>query len=207
MFAVLYAYVLHSYAMNQFGEEIYRKPQLSAEHPFWNGYAWAVYPKKKFPTGVLFMPIKGNQYYFVSAAGVPRLDLKQTTAFLKDVSPDGKVDNPELRNSLSEFGLIDDGGNLTIPVFEPEWSEKLEDMAKTVYAKTIEIAKSEEMKNILGMATLPQAAMYLHYEMRYAFLDYLLDQEIIEAPVDFKNASANSSNDLRKLVFLMKTKR
>ena len=39
MFAVLYAYVLHGYAMNQFGEEIYRKPQLSEKHPFWNGFA------------------------------------------------------------------------------------------------------------------------------------------------------------------------
>jgi hypothetical protein len=198
-------YVLHSYSMGQFGEEIYREPQLSAEHPFWNGFAWAIYPVKKFPIGVTHMPVEGNQFFFVSAAGVPRLDFRQITAFVKDVSTDNKVDDPELKKSLSAFELFDEEGKLTIPIFESEWSIKLESMAKKVYAKTNELSDSEEMKDILGMETQAQAAMFLHYEIRYSFLNHILEEGIIEAPVNFKNANNNSPSDLRNLVFLMKT--
>ena len=205
IFAILYAYVLHSYAMQQFGKEIYQKPQLSSEYPFWNGYAWAIYPVKKFNTGVTFMPSEGNQLYVVSATTVPRLDFRQISDLIKDVSSDNKVDNPELKKSLSAFGLFEDQGNLTIPIFNIEWSTKLEDMAKKVYARIIELVESEELKGILGMETQAQAAMFLHYEIRYAFLNYLLEKGTIRAPVDFKNADNNSPADVRNLVFLMKT--
>jgi hypothetical protein len=204
LFAILYAYVLHSYSMQQFGKEIYQKPQLSAEYPFWNGYAWAIYPERKFNTGVTFMPVEGNQFFVVSAATVPRLDFKQIADFVKDVSIDIKVDNPELIKSLSAFSLCDDQGNLTIPILDRDWSAKLENMAKKVYAKTIELVNSPELKNILGMETQAQAAMFLHYEIRYAFLDYLLENGTIKAPIDFKNADNNSPADVRNLVFLMK---
>jgi hypothetical protein len=207
LFAILYGYVLHDYAMNQFGEEIYRKSQLSAEHPFWNGFAWAIYPVRKFPTGVTVMPVEGNNYFFISAEGVPRLDFRQLTAFLKDVETDNKVDEPELEKSLSVFGLFDIEGKLTIPIFDNEWSTKLENMAKRIYAQTIELVDSEEMKNLLGMETQAQAAMFLHYEMRYAFLDYLLEKGIIEAPVDFKNVDNNGPQDMKNLVFLIKTEK
>ena len=207
LFAILYGYVLHDYAMNQFGEEIYRKPQLSAEHPFWNGFAWAIYPVKKFPTGVTVMPVKGNKFFFISAAGVPRFNFRQLNAFLKDVATDNKVDEPELVKSLSVFGLFDDKGKLSIPIFESEWSTKLENMAKRIYAQTIELADSEEMKEILGMGTQAQAAMFLHYEIRYAFLYYLIEKGIIEAPADFENEDNNSPQNMKNLVFLIKTEK
>ncbi|MGD8539469.1 MAG: hypothetical protein PVI66_12195 [Candidatus Aminicenantes bacterium] len=204
LFAILYAYVLHSYSMNQFGEEIYQKPQLSAERPFWNGYAWAIYPAKKFNTGVTFIPVEGNQFFVVSATTVPRLNFRQISDLIKDIASDSKVDSPELRESLSSFGLFDNRGNLTIPVFNIEWSTKLENMAKKVYAKTIELVNSPDLKNILGMETEAQAAMFLHYEIRYALLNYLINNGTLKAPVDFKNAKSNSPSDMRNLVFLMK---
>ena len=207
MFAVLYAYVLHSYAMNQFGKEIYQNPQLSEENPFWNGYAWAIYPEKKFPTSVFFMPVEGNQFFFVSAAGVPRLDFRQINAFVKDVSTDNTIDDLELKKSLSAFGLCDGTGKLAIPVFKREWATKLEKMAKTVYAKTVDLAVSEEMKDILDMETLAQACMFLHYEVRYAFLNYLLEKQMIEAPADFKSKDNNSPTNVRNLVFWIKTEK
>jgi hypothetical protein len=207
MFAILYAYVLHSYAMNQFGKEIYQKPQLSEENPFWNGYVWAIYPIKKFPTSVFFMPVEGNQFFFVSAAGVPRLDFKQINGFVKDVSSDNKIDDLELKKSLSAFDLCDNTGKLSIPIFERDWPTKLEEMAKTVYAKTIELADSEKMKDILGMETQAQAAMFLHYEIRYAFLDYVLEKKLIKAPIDFKNRDNNSPTDMKNLVFWIKTEK
>jgi hypothetical protein len=207
LFAILYGYVLHSYTMHQLREEIYQKPLLSEEYPFWKGYAWAIYPRKKFPTGVTFLPVEGNQFFFVSAATMTKLDLRQVMAFVKDVATDYKVDDPELIKSLSAFSLCDEEGKLTIPIIEKEWSTKLENMAKKVYAKTIELVDSEVMKEILDMETQAQAAMFLHYEIRYAFLNYLLEQGIIEAPVDFKNADNNSLTDVRNLVFLIKTEK
>ncbi|MEE9501923.1 MAG: hypothetical protein V3V48_07595 [Candidatus Aminicenantaceae bacterium] len=207
LFAILYAYVLHSFSMAQFGEELYQKPQLSEEHPFWNGYAWAIYPVKKFPIGVTYIPVEGNQFYAVSAATVPKLDFRQIIAFVKDVSTDNKVDDPELKKSLSAFDLCDDKGKLTIPIFKSDWSTKLENMAKKVYTKTIELSDSEEMKEILGMATQAQAAMFIHYEIRYAFLDYLLEKGTIKAPFDFKNADNNSQADVRNMLFVIKTEK
>ena len=207
LFAIFYAYVLHGYAMQQFSEEIYRKPQLSEEHPFWNGYSWAVYPAKKFKTGVISLPAEGNQFFIVPSDAIPRIDFRHITAFVKDIAADNRVDDPELIKSLSAFGLFDETGNLTVPVFDGIWSEKLESMAKTVYARIIELADSEEMKNILGMATQAQAAMFLHYEIRYAFLDYLLGNGEIPPPIDFENAANNSPSDVKNLVFLMKSEK
>ncbi len=207
LFAILYAYILHSYSMRQFGDEIYRRPQLSDEHPFWNGYAWAIYPAKKFNTSVTTIPVEENQLFVVSAAGGPRLDFRQISAFMKDVAPDNRVDDRELKKTLFAFNLFDDKGNLSIPIFEHDWSSKLEAMAKKVYAQTTELADSEEMKNVLGMATQAQASMFLHYEIRYAFLIHLLEKGTIPAPFDFENAAKNSPSDMKNLVFLMKSEK
>lgn len=161
----------------------------------------------KFRQSQLELLVEGNQFFFVSAATMPKLDLRQVMAFVKDVATDNKVDDPELIKSLSAFSLCDEEGKLTIPIIEKEWSTKLENMAKKVYTKTIELVDSEEMKDILDMETQAQAAMFLHYEIRYAFLDHLLEKRIIEAPVDFKNADNNSPADARNLVFMMKTEK
>jgi hypothetical protein len=206
MFAVLYAYVLHSYAMEQLSEEIYHKPQLSPEKPFWNGYAWAVYPTNKFPTGVLRLPVEGLTIYRVSAAGLPRPDIKQLVSLAKDLSPDSKTDDLQLLNTFKELRVVNDQGIPNVPVFDEKWSQYLEEMAKKVYASTLELTGMPEMETILGMSTQAQAAMFLHYEIRYAFLKSLLEDASIVPPLDFDNADNNRPEDLRNMIFFMSTK-
>lgn len=207
LFAVLYAYVLHGYAMNQFGEEIYRKPQLSAEHPFWNGFAWALYPEKIFDVGNIVLPVEGNQFYVVGTSSVKGPGFRQYIALVKDVMIDKQVDDPELKKAFSGCDVFDEQGVLTIPVFDSLWSAKLEEMAKKVYAETAALANSPDMKNLLGMAVPEQAAMFIHYEIRYAFLDYLLSKNMIPAPIDFENADKNSTKDIGNLVFLIRSQK
>ena len=204
LFAVFYAYVLHGYAMQQLGEEIYQTPQLSQDHPFWKGYAWAIYPKKKFDTGVISVPADGNQFYIVVSPSLPKIDFSLINAFIKDMAIDLKVDDPELKKAFSAFDLLDKEGNLTILIIDEDWSEKLRAMAKKVYARTIALADNEEMKDILGMETQAQAAMFLHYEIRHAFLQYVLEKAIVPAPLDFGSTASNKPSDFSNLVFLMK---
>ena len=54
------------------------------------------------------------------------------------------------------------------------------------------------------MATPAQAAMFIHYEVRFAFLYHLLSKEMIPAPIDFENADKNSPADIGNLVFLIR---
>jgi len=205
LFSILYGYVLHSYAMEQFGPEIYQKPQLSAEKPFWNGFAWAIFPIKKFNTGVSRLPVAGHEMFSVSVSTAPRLQFQQLITFAKDAAPDHKIDDPDLKKALSDCFIFDDQGRLTIPIFDRGWSEKLKRMAKKVYAKTITLVESSEMKNLLGMAAQAQAAMFIHYEIRYAFLNSMLKNGAMTAPVDMENSAHNSRADLRNLIFLMQS--
>jgi hypothetical protein len=205
LFSILYAQILHDYSMKQFGEEIYRRPQLSEEHPFWNGYAWAIYPVKKFNIGVTALPVEGNKFFAVSAPTIQRPGFQQFFSFIKDVSVDSKINDPELKNAFSDLGIFDAQGNLTIPVFEDEWPVKLENMAKKVFARTIDLVDSTDMKQILCMETQTQAAMFIHYEIRYAFLSLLLEKGIIELPVDLDNADNNNPEDVGNLLFLIKS--
>ncbi len=204
LFAILYAYILHDYSMRQFGPEIYQKPQLSADFPIWNGFAWAIYPIKKFNTGVTALPAKDNKFFFVSSPAVSRPGFQRLLSFVKDVSVDNKVDDPELIKTCSPFGICDLQGELTIPILEGEWAAKLENMAKQVYAQTVELAGSLEMKEILSMATQAHAAMFLHYELRYAVLTLLLETDFMKAPIDFENADSNAPSDYENLVFAVK---
>lgn len=206
MFAILYAYIFHSYAMDQFSEEIYRKPQLSAEKPFWNGYAWAISPSQTFNTGVTAFPVGGITVFRVSAAGLPRLDIKQLLAFAKDLAGDEKVDDIELQKTFTEYHIIDKQGQLLVPFFDSGWSGRMELMAKKVYAKTIELIEVPKMQDILDMPTQAQAAMFLHYEIRYAMLKALLASGSIVAPVDFINGDNNRPEDLQHMIFVMTTK-
>jgi hypothetical protein len=205
VFSVLYAYVLHSYAMEQFGDEIYRKPQLSSEAPFWNGYAWAIFPARRFPVAVSVMPMEKIRFFRVSSAAVQAPGFRQFIPLVKDIAADHTVDDPELLETFSAFGIFDSEGRLSVPVFEGEWPAKLEDMARKVYWETIELVDSNEMKEILGMDTQAQAAMFIHYEIRYAFLKHVLDRGIIDAPLDFEVPENNGPEDLRHLVFLIKS--
>jgi hypothetical protein len=204
LFSILYSYILHDYSMRQFGEEIYRTPQLSEENPFWNGFAWAIYPMQKFDIGVTAMPAGGNQFFFVSSDAVPGPNFRQMMTFIKDVGTDLRVDNPELVKTFSAFGLCDDHGELTIPVMEGEWPAKMEGMAKQVYAHTVDLANSLGMKELLGMAAQARAAMFLHYELRYAVLHHLLETGFIRAPINFSNAAGNRPSDKRNLVFAIR---
>ena len=191
--------------MRQFGPEIYQKPQLSTEFPFWNGFAWAIYPIKKFDIGVTALPGKDTKVFFVSSPAVSRPEFQQLLSFVKDASSDDKVDDSELRNIFSNYGACNELGELTVPVFKGEWITSLENMAKQVYAHTIELSESVEMNSILSMKTPAQAAMFLHYEIRFAFLNHLLEKGLIAAPIDFENAENNSPSDGRNLVFVIKS--
>lgn len=204
-FAILYAYVLHSYSMDQFGEEIYQKPQLSEKNPYWNGFAWAIYPIKRLDIGVTSLPIDESHFFVISPSTMPRLDFRQFFAFVNDAAHDHRVDDPGLKESLSQFSIINSEGILTIPVFSEDWSANLENMAKKVYAKTVELADSEEMKKILMMENSAQTAMFIHYELRYAFLKDLRERGVLEEPVDLTDAGNNSAAEMRNLIFLMKT--
>jgi len=204
LFTILYAYILHDYSMGQFGPEIYQKPQLTADIPFWNGFAWAIYPIKKFNTGVTALPAKDKKVFFVSSPAVSGPGFQRLLSFVKDVSVDDKVDDPELIKTCSAFGLCDDQGELTIPILEGEWAAKLENMAKQVYAQTVELADSLEMQEILNMATQAHATMFLHYELRYAVLSLLLETGFMKTPIDFENADNNAPSDNGNLVFAVK---
>jgi len=69
------------------------------------------------------------------------------------------------------------------------------------------IAGHEGMKDILGMETQAQAVMFLHYEVRFTFLQYVLEKGIIPAPIDFGSTSSSEPSDAGNLVFLMRTQK
>jgi hypothetical protein len=77
-------------------------------------------------------------------------------------------------------------------------------MAKQVYAQTVALADSPEMREILSMATQAHAAMFLHYELRYTVLTLLLETGFMKAPIDFENANNNAPSDNGNLVFVVK---
>ncbi len=203
LFSILYAYVLHGYTMDRLAEEVMQKPQLSAEHPFWNGYSWAVYPVRKFNVGPLYLTAEGTRFYILGGEGVPGPGFREWLPFTKDVAIDRRIDDPELRNAFSAFGIADEEGKLTVPVFEGGWSERLENMARSAYARTAEIAASEEMRKILGMETRAQTEMFVHYEVRTAFLERLMKKGAVAAPVDFEDPQKNGPADAGHRLFLI----
>ncbi len=205
LFAILFAYVLHDYSMQQLGEEIYGKPRLSAERPFWNGYSWAVYPIQKFHVAVTALPGDGATVFKISPRSAPGPSFQQLFSFVEDVTADSRIDDPEEIKNFMNFGVCDDQGELTIPVFERDRTRKLTVMAERVYSATVELVESDEMKEILGMETRAQAAMFIHYELRYGFLAGLLEDGTIEAPIDFENAPKADLRDVGNLMFLMKS--
>ena len=204
LFSILYGYVLHDYSMRQFGPELYEKPQLSVDNPFWNGFAWAIHPVKRFNVGVTTLPAEDSKIFFISSPAVTRPDFRQLLAFVKDASGDGKIEDPELQSAFSAYGVCRESGELTIPIFEGERAEALENMAEQVYAHTIELVETNGMKNLLGMKTQAQAAMFIHYEIRFAFLSLLLEKGLMAAPIDFENADNNPPSAGRFLVFIIK---
>lgn len=152
------------------------------------------------------MPGEGKKLYIVSAKAVTGPKLKQIMELAKAISVDGNINNPELQKTFEEFDILDKQGKLTIPVFDAEWSEKLEDMAEKVYAKIFELTKYQKTADILGVLTPAQAAMFLHYEVRYTFLSTLLENGNITAPLDFNDSTINKPADVGNMIFLMTTK-
>jgi len=109
-----------------------------------------------------------------------------------------------LKADFSGCDIFDENGGLTIPVFEGAWAARLEDMARKAYAETTALAGSPDMRGLLGMADEAQAAMFIHYEIRYAFLDHLLKSGMIRPPIDFENGERNGPVDIGSLVFLIR---
>lgn len=204
MFSILYGYILHHYSMEQFAEEIYIKPQLTTDRPFWNGFSWAIYPVKKFSASVTQIPVEGTLFFLGGAPNLLGPGFQDFYSLAKDVAVDNKVDDIKLLETLLKFGIFDEQGELTVPVFEGEWPNKLQDMAKRVYSKTVELAESPEMIEILQMETQAQSAMFIHYELRYALLKYLLETGLIKTPIDFEDADNNSPADIGNMFFLIK---
>lgn len=203
LFSVLYAYVLHAYTMDQLMEEISQKPALSAEHPFWNGFSWAVYPPWKFDIAPMHFAAEGTDFYALGGAAVRGPGLRDLLPLIKEVAIDRRIDNPELRKAFSAYGIVDKEGRLTVPIFEGIWSDRLENMARNVYERTAAIAATTEMKEILGMSTPSNAEMFIHYEVRMAFLDHLLKEGALATPINFENPEENSPADFSRLLFLI----
>lgn len=132
-------------------------------------------------------------------------DQKLLTQFSKEVKANGRILDVNLAKALSAFGLVDEKGNVRIPVISMEDEES--DINTAAIPILMKNAKglSEgigKMKEIGKLDNDNYAKVVLYHEMMWDIVDLLVKKQIISVPSILQKGSSDKA-EYRKITYII----
>ncbi len=214
-FTILFSYDLDNMVWNDFyaHKVLTASRQLTPDHPFWAGVAWATDPAPPFRTGTN-SDSDGNVDLNVnwSDAALPKLgpflDGKSFHALMQEISRTGKISDPQLRRTFAPYDIADADGDLTVPVIVQREGDPLYESAMRLATAVSRAALAHlppaEIQARYGLHDSEQALVISYHELMYALLDELVAEGNIQEPRIFTDPASARPADVGDLVFVLR---
>ena len=215
IYSILFSYVIDGLVWDDFENSGFvNVREITAEHPFWDGVIWALYPKRGFICGTNTISDKGVQMSVNWSANaiknmIPFVsDWKNLSVMFDEYIEQGKVVNREAKSVFAPYGLFDESGFFTIPVIEEVEGNRLYGkclaIAKKISGNVIEYMDVNSMTGEFGFKDDKETLVIAYHEVMWDLLDYLESRGVVEKPVVFSSPDSSSPEDVSSLIFFVK---
>ncbi len=215
-YSILFSYILDGKAWDAFEARGLMHPvAIDAQHPFWSGEVWALYPDRSYFCGTNSW--KAGKYVFYenwNSVSMPRLSpFHQAIKRIDDatfihVIDKGVIDDPSWRETFAPFGIADEDGRLTLPIFS-------ENRDNTIYAHSqaiineiadniVKLISFENLKDEYDFRDAQQAFVVYYHELMWDIMAILEKDQVVTKPAVFTEDRSVTSKELGDLMFIVK---
>jgi len=215
IYSILFSYIIDG-IWNKFEKRgLIDNREVTAEHPFWDGEIWALFPKRDFHCGTNKISDKGikflvnwsprtikNMIPFVS-------DWKNLIKMFDNYIDSGKVFNPKAKEVFESYNLFNDKGIFTIPIIVENDDDELFKVCDIISNKIAEnVNKLMDLNSLtkqFNFSGNKQTLVIVYHEMMWDLLKYFEDKNLITKPVAFSDPENTKPQDISNLIFIVRS--
>ena len=171
-------------------------------HFGWSGCYWVLYePRTDLACGTNSYGEQDLILTYVNSDIVPNDSIMERYA--EEIAEFGKITDTQLVSRLKPYGLVDDKGDVLIPIIKRQ-----QDRFHQITDKLVDAISAELKSNCNSLATRygikdeKVAMVILYHEVMWNLVDKLIQDQIIAIPSIFKNEEANKSR-LNEVLFFI----
>lgn len=184
-YSLVFSYLLDSYI---WGDEFLSSPRSCEDHGTWSGAYWAMFERRnhdKIGTngyGPLIQNWTDNLGYWLSS--------KKMIAFAKEVLkvPGNQIDNQDIIQSITGWGLTDNNGNILIPVIHRNNNDNIDILCRSITTDLSDVVKNHciSWSKAHNIASQHLGQVIFYHEVMWDLLDILESKGIISMPAILK---------------------
>jgi len=216
IYSILFSYVIDGIWDKYEKKEMIHKREVSAEHPFWDGKIWALFPKRDFHCGTNKISDKGIQLLVNWSPGtiknmIPFVsDWKNLLKMFDDYVDSGRVLDPKAKKVFEPFNLFNNVGIFTIPVIIENNNNKLfriyDEISDKIANNVNSFMDLNALRERFHFRSNKQTLVIVYHEMMWDLLNYFENKNLITKPVTFSEPGNTKPADISNLIFIVRSK-
>jgi hypothetical protein len=216
-YSILFAYIFDGMSWSEFElKGLVHSTSIDIKNPFWAGEVYAFYPDRRFTSGTntwtkdsSALKINWSRYAnpFLSPfyKEIKKIDNQSFAHMLKN----GIVEDENIRNGLSPYGILDTGGRITIPIIDESENNIIysnsKKIAKKMTANTLNLISFDDIKSEFNLRDINQAIIIFYHELIWDLMESLEEQGIVKKPVAFTDDKSVTAKDVADLMFIVRS--
>ena len=184
-YSLVFSYLLDNYI---WVDEFLSSPHSCEDHGTWSGAYWAMFESRnhdKIGTNG-YGPVKQN---WTNNLGY-WMSMSKILAFAGEVSANGgkRIENQEIIDAVSDWGLTDKDGNILIPVLYRNNNDNIDLLCRSITVDLSNAVKDHciSWSTAHNIASLKLAQIIFYHEVLWDLLDILESKGIITMPAILK---------------------
>jgi len=212
-FSIIFSYILDGKIWEKFEERKVLKPfSRSNDMSPWEGYFWILSSKREVKYGTNSQT--DSNLTFSVTSGAPNRILKTfyvsdnlIDTLLINIIQSGKVVDKNAIEAFKKFNIVDDFGNVNVPIISEKDQSKLFELSNSIVTKICDDITTDRYLNditkIFKFSSLEQTVVILYHEILWDLLDNLVEKKLITKPMIILNPDKAVDSDLSDLIFLI----
>jgi len=210
-YTIVFSYLLDNLVWDDFDQQhVLPSMEITADHPFWSGALWAVYPRREAP-GSNSRSYGGWKLWVMWTQPVqpllaPLYRSSLVEPFLVDLEKSGGVSDPGIRNQMLALGIVATDGKPKVPIIREVDSDAVFASSRTIAHKISEgvlrAAQSPDLFALTGASDRGVALIIAYHEFMWELLAYLEKSGVVLPPA-ILSAKTPDPRGVHDLVFIV----
>jgi len=184
--------------------------EITADHPFWSGALWAVYPRREAP-GTNSRSYGGWSLWVMWTQPVqpllaPLYRSSLVEPFLSDIEKSGTVSDPDVRSQMLALGILAADGKPRVPIIREVDSDAVFSSSRAIAHKISEgMLRATQAPGLLALTGARDRGVALiiaYHEFMWELLAYLEKTEVVFPP-PILSAKTPDPRGVHDLVFIV----
>jgi hypothetical protein len=215
-YSLLFARIFDGMVWREFGKlDLVRPTRIDVDHPYWAGEVYAFLPRRSFSCGTNTWTEGSNALalnwsreanpLLMPFYGVMRA---MDDATLAGILETGAVADDALRDQLSVFGIVDDRGELRIPVLDETGDDPFYQLGRgiseQVADRALALLEPESLKKEFGFRDVQQTLVIVFHEFIWELMETYESRGLVRKPAAFSNPETASPENVSELMFVIR---